>query len=75
MRVETKVEEGMNSYSGEYNNLEEEFCRDNRCNWLELRESDENLNRTDGKRTVRLAYLQNFIPIGRLDREISTFLF
>ena len=35
MRVETKVEEGMNSYSGEYKNLEEEFFRDNRCNWLD----------------------------------------
>ena len=29
MRVETKVEEGMNSYSGEYKKLEEEFYRDN----------------------------------------------
>ena len=35
MRVETKVEEGMNSYSGEYKKLEEEFCRDNRFNWLD----------------------------------------
>ena len=35
MRVETKVEEGMNSYSGEYKKLEEEFCRDNKCNWLD----------------------------------------
>ena len=41
----------------------------------ELWGSDGNLNRTDGKRTMRLAYLQNFIPIGRLDREISTFLY
>ena len=32
---ETKVEEGMNSYSGEYKKLEEEFCRDNICNWLD----------------------------------------
>ena len=32
MRVETKVEEGMNSYIGEYKKLEEEFFRDNRCN-------------------------------------------
>ena len=29
----------------------------------------------DGKSTVRLASLQNFIPIGRLDHEISPFLF
>ena len=35
MRVETKVEEGMNSYSGEYKKLEEEFCRDNGCNWVD----------------------------------------
>ena len=35
MRVETKVEAGMNSYVGEYKKLEEEFCRDNRCNWLD----------------------------------------
>ena len=35
MRVETKVEEGMNSYTGEYKKLEEEFYRDSRCNWLD----------------------------------------
>ena len=35
MRVETKVEEGMNSYSGEYRKLEEEFFQDNGCNWLD----------------------------------------
>ena len=35
MRVETKVEEGMNSYSEEYKKLEEKFCRDNRCNWID----------------------------------------
>ena len=35
MRVETKVEERINSYSGEYKKLEEEFFRDNRCNWLD----------------------------------------
>ena len=41
----------------------------------ELWESDGKFNRADGKSTVRLVYLQNFIPIGQLDREISTFLF
>ena len=35
MRVETKVEERMNSYSGEYKKLEEEFCRENGYNWLD----------------------------------------
>ena len=28
MKVETKVEEGMNSYIEEYKKLEEEFCRE-----------------------------------------------
>ena len=34
MRNETKVEEGRNSYSGEYKKLEEEFYRDSGCKWL-----------------------------------------
>ena len=33
----------------------------------ELRESDENLNRTDRKSTMRWARRQNFSPIGRSD--------
>ena len=35
MRIETKVEEGKNSYSGEYYKLEEEFYRDSGCNWFD----------------------------------------
>ena len=41
----------------------------------ELQASDGKFNRADGKSMVRLAYRQNFTPIGRLDHEISTFLF
>ena len=41
----------------------------------ELRESDGKFNCEDGKSTVRLTCRQNFSPIGRLDHEISTFLF
>ena len=35
MRVETKVEERRNSYSGEYLKLEEKFYRDSGCNWID----------------------------------------
>ena len=35
MRVEIEVEEGKNSYSGEYSKLEEEFYKDSGCNWLD----------------------------------------
>ena len=34
MRIETKVEEGKNSYSGEYYKLEDEFYGDSGCKWL-----------------------------------------
>ena len=41
----------------------------------EFRESDRKFNCADGKSTVRLSCRQNFSPIGRLDHEISPFLF
>ena len=35
MRVETKVEERKNSYSGENSKLEEKFYRASGCDWID----------------------------------------